>query len=593
MFNPSLLFKFIPYKLYSIKNILSITLYLGLLASGIAPLDSQAYVQISPNGKDFNIEADTEALNTLIPLIAKKSHLNVVLDDSIVGEASLTLEKVSGLNALQILARMYGLSLQESSHGIWMMTSQEKGESLGLYRLNTKIIPLQDANAVWIAHLFNTAFFGSSRHVVVKANERQNSLVVSGTTDEIALVVKNIAQFDVPRLRRVYQLSFAPAVEVAQQLEVSIFGNRNTNGMMGVQTQSTIPVQNDLLSEGSGSNLINVGGTNNSSNTSSSGTSSSSSSSTASSQALSLQIRNTGVQSADYTVQTLGAIVLPNSKLNTLTIMGTASQLEQAEALIPLLDAKPPQVSIQANLIEISYTALKELGAQFNFSETGNAWAFNLGALKPGTSNSISFLPKVPTTDNLNIQIQALIQTGKAKSIASPHIVATHDSETAINITDQILRGQEFSTVSNNQFFGQTTPLIGEAGITLDILPKIGANGSITLRVRPIVTSVYASAGTGASTIELVRRRDLVAQAVQLKDGESMVIGGLIDSRDRQSEQKIPGLGDLPIVGAMFRASVTNKSRSELLILMTPHILNQLEPTPIHRVDLEALSHQH
>jgi type II secretory pathway component GspD/PulD (secretin) len=64
-----------------------------------------------------------------------------------------------------------------------------------------------------------------------------------------------------------------------------------------------------------------------------------------------------------------------------------------------------------------------------------------------------------------------------------------------------------------------------------------------------------------------------------------MVIGGLVESRDTRNEQKIPGLADLPIVGAMFRASSSSSSKSELLILITPHILNQLELTPIHRID--------
>jgi type II secretory pathway component GspD/PulD (secretin) len=239
--------------------------------------------------------------------------------------------------------------------------------------------------------------------------------------------------------------------------------------------------------------------------------------------------------------------------------------------------------------VEVSETALKELGMSFQFSESGSPWSFNLGALTPGTTNSIGFLPNTTFPDNLNIQIQALLQSGKAKSIASPHIIATHETETAIMIVDQVLQGQRFTISGNNASFGQTVPIIGNAGIVLDIIPKIGANGVITLRVRPVVSSVYATIGTGNNTIGLIRKRDLVAQAVSLKNGESMVVGGLIDSRETTAEQKIPGLSELPIVGAMFRSSRTTKNRSELLVLITPHIINQLEPTPIHRIDTEAL----
>jgi type II secretory pathway component GspD/PulD (secretin) len=76
-----------------------------------------------------------------------------------------------------------------------------------------------------------------------------------------------------------------------------------------------------------------------------------------------------------------------------------------------------------------------------------------------------------------------------------------------------------------------------------------------------------------------------VAQQVQVKDGQTLVIGGLLDNRTALSESKLPGLADLPIVGAMFRSMSTSANRSELLIMLTPHILNQLQPTVVRRID--------
>lgn len=559
---------------------------------------ANAYASIeSVGGGFFRIEADAEPLTTLIPRIAKMSHLNVMIDESVTGNASLKLEHISGIEAIKLLARMHGLSLQKYNEHIWMLSSQARGQELGLFRYNTKMIPLNHASSAWLASFLNTALFGSSGRIVVKANERNNSLVISGTDDEVALALKTIPELDVPRLRRVYQLSYGQAVEVARQLEASIFGYRGTVPLQGVNSQNTVPAYDTVITEGSGINEVKSGTSteNNNSGGGEGGEGEGGNSSNNSSGEenpfgdLKIEVRNTGIGQSTYNVNSMGAIVLPNSKLNTLTIIGTLAQLQQAEALIPTLDAKPPQVSIQADLVEVSETALKQLGMSFQFSESGSPWSFNLGALTPGTTNSIGFLPSTTLPDNLNIQIQALLQSGKAKSIASPHIIATHETETAIMIVDQVLQGQRFTISSNNAFFGQTVPIIGNAGIVLDIIPKIGANGVITLRVRPVVSSVYATIGSGNNTIGLIRKRDLVAQAVSLKNGESMVVGGLIDSRDTTAEQKIPGLSELPIVGAMFRSSRITKNRSELLVLITPHILNQLEPTPIHRIDTEAL----
>lgn len=579
-----------------LKSILAGALLLqyGLLSLLNLP-SAEGFAHVYPEGNGLiSIEATAEPLNLLVPKIAKLSQLNVLMDESVTGQATLKLDHISGLNALKVLARMHGLTVQSYGKNIWMISSQAMGQELGLFRYNSKTIALQHASAAWLASFLNTALFPNSTHVVVQANERQNSLIVSGTSDEVQLVLKAVPEFDVPRLRRVYQLSYAHASDVARQLEAVVFGNRSTTGLNGVTSQVSISDTTSAVKEGSGTEKVSAdGGSRGSGGGNGSGSSggggggeSSGGSGSDGSNDVKIEVRTTSLTQNNYNVQTLGAIVMPNSKNNTLTLVATESQLEEVETLLPLLDAKPPQVSIQADLIEVSSTSLKQLGLKLDFTESGSPWGFSLGSLTPGTTNNISFLPKVPRVDNLNLQIQALIQTGKAKSIASPHIVATHDTESVIVIADQILRGQQF-TASGSGFFGQTTPLIGSAGITLDILPKIGANGVITLRVRPIVSSVYASAGSGASTIELVRTRDLVAQAISVKDGQSMVIGGLVDSRDTRNEQKIPGLADLPVVGSMFRASASSGAKSELLILITPHILNQLELTPIHRIDRE------
>jgi type II secretory pathway component GspD/PulD (secretin) len=106
--------------------------------------------------------------------------------------------------------------------------------------------------------------------------------------------------------------------------------------------------------------------------------------------------------------------------------------------------------------------------------------------------------------------------------------------------------------------------------------------------VRPSITSVYDKVISGTSTIQLVRSRDLVAQQVQVKDGQTLIIGGLIDNRTTMNQSRLPGLSELPILGAMFRSTSTSSNRSELLIMITPHILNKLHPTPIQRIDTDA-----
>ena len=108
------------------------------------------------------------------------------------------------------------------------------------------------------------------------------------------------------------------------------------------------------------------------------------------------------------------------------------------------------------------------------------------------------------------------------------------------------------------------------------------------MRIRPSVSSVFSSEVINGAPVQFLRRRDLVAQAVRVNDGDTLVIGGLIDSSDTTVENKIPILGDLPILGALARATSRDKDKSELIILLTPHIINQTELTPVNRVITSA-----
>jgi len=109
----------------------------------------------------------------------------------------------------------------------------------------------------------------------------------------------------------------------------------------------------------------------------------------------------------------------------------------------------------------------------------------------------------------------------------------------------------------------------------LNILPKVGANKNISMRVRPIVTSVLSqTTDLNGNMVTLLSKRESLAQNVQVKDGETFVLGGLIHSTNTQTVMGSPVLSQLPIVGALARNSTSNKHRSELVIMITPHIVN-------------------
>jgi hypothetical protein len=119
------------------------------------------------------------------------------------------------------------------------------------------------------------------------------------------------------------------------------------------------------------------------------------------------------------------------------------------------------------------------------------------------------------------------------------------------------------------------TTNIGEVGIILNMLPKAAPDGTIQLRVRPTVSNVaQTTIDAFGNVITLLTRREVNSQAVTMREGESFLIGGLIQNRTNTALSKVPGVADLPIIGAMARNQRNTKTRSELIVVVTPHIID-------------------
>jgi type IV pilus assembly protein PilQ len=199
------------------------------------------------------------------------------------------------------------------------------------------------------------------------------------------------------------------------------------------------------------------------------------------------------------------------------------------------------------------------------------------------TAINISTNPLSRRAEEYAGRIRALVTQNRAKILANPTVVTDHDHETMINIVDEIVRNTQ---VQVNNGATTTTVVIGEAGITLDVLPKIGEDGTVTIRVRPSITSVRDVVTDALGNITtLLSRRDLAAQNIRVRDNDTLVMGGLTNETVNMRTDKLPLVGDLPIIGALFRASTNTRNKTELVLMITPHILNKTIPTPTHAVN--------
>ncbi|MBC1197673.1 pilus assembly protein [Microcystis aeruginosa BLCCF158] len=176
--------------------------------------------------------------------------------------------------------------------------------------------------------------------------------------------------------------------------------------------------------------------------------------------------------------------------------------------------------------------------------------------------------------------LQASIQTGNAKILTDPSLVVQEGQQATVKLTQKVLVSVTTTIDTNgNSSERITTPVFGDAGLTLTVdVNQIDDNGYISLNVAPTITQPgppipFNSGGATINELTPLISRELLSGLIRLRDGQSLILSGIIQERQQSSESKVPILGDIPILGALFRSRNNTNSRSEVIILLTPKII--------------------
>ena len=278
--------------------------------------------------------------------------------------------------------------------------------------------------------------------------------------------------------------------------------------------------------------------------------------------------------------------VAVNKDVNALILYGTDSEYERAKSLLKEIDIPIKQVSLEAKVLAINKSAAKDLGIEWKWSEVPQYPDYH-----PATSissNDVSTITEGYYTRNhsnsgygiiqfgrnpeglkyeayYGAKINALINNGKAKMLSRPHVSTIQGNEAVMSVGDRIPVPR--TDVSNS--VTTTSYTYEESGIILKVTPRINEDGTITARVYTEVSTPQYISAMGVYRFNK-RSADTI---ITLKDGEPMVIGGLIGKEEEKSISKIPFLGDLPILGALFRNHHKSSSESELMIFLSAHVI--------------------
>jgi type IV pilus assembly protein PilQ len=164
--------------------------------------------------------------------------------------------------------------------------------------------------------------------------------------------------------------------------------------------------------------------------------------------------------------------------------------------------------------------------------------------------------------------LQAQIISGNGKILTDPTIVVQEGQNSKIKLTQEVFGGYEISASTRK-------PIIKNAGLTLDIaVNRIDDNGFVSVGVQPTVSAIGSTTKTVDGDITLIQERTLSSGEIRLRDGQTLILSGIIQESDRTSVTKTPILGDIPILGALFRSTSKTNQRQEVIVLLTPQIMN-------------------
>ena len=509
----------------------------------------------------------------VLRMFADKAGLNIIFDPNVSGTVTMDLVDVPLNDAFELIMEMNQLYYLVDNNTL-IVYSDPGNSTINMKELIA--IPVKYVDAMPMAKFLNENIFGLrkpgiSNTYVATTNPRKNEVLIFGTKNDAAIARKIIEQFDVRPMFKTYKVNHVTPDVMAE--------------MLCTQLLPTIIDADALEKSDSGqitgaaasSSEISIGGSEIACGYSSSLDTSSGSSS--------------GVVSFS-SLPLLALEVSYSTGLGTINVMGAnPHQLQLIDEFIAANDIKEPQAYLEISIIELDETGSKTFD---------NTWRFVSKNLKASftsetgtkTDSPVYFIDhageKVGDTYpsmSLSWTINYLVSNEKGRVVANPRILITNGQEATIDltsdyvktVTSQIVQGVNNATSQKDYEIGD------DNGIKVTMTPFISPDGYVTLNINPDYATIsgqeytYNEDGERELAATLLQRRNLELKNVRIKDGETLIIGGMLRDEEIKNVSKIPVLGDIPYIGALFRTSDTSKTKEEMLIMITPRIITDNE----------------
>ncbi|KAA0915215.1 type II secretion system secretin GspD [Psychrobacter sp. ANT_WB68] len=566
-------------------------LFLSVMqVNGIAAIDSGTTIKLVPDN------------------VAKQSGVAVDLRGDSVGEALATrVIYLTNTQAAEVLGVIRPL-MPQSAHaaavpGVNALVLSDRADSLNQLTAlirdldsnvndSLQVIPLRHVDAERMMELISALVAsagsgqaqGGSNQLKVIADTSSDRLLVKGSPEMIAKVTEMVNQLDTTPTRRlsglrVFRLKYASAGHIAEMLR-GLLASQSINSSGATSTLESASL-NDASSTGSTLNSGAIASNGNTGNSGAAALSTTGSSGT-----------GTGIGGRPFSI-------IADETQNAVIVNAAPELMFEIEDAVNQLDSRRAQVLIQAAIVEVSGDDATQLGVQWalgnansgygvvNFNNVGaSAVSLAAAALSGGAGISAaagsiagaligigdSKKDSQGNTQFYGAILQALDSSTSANLLSMPSIL-TLDNEKA-----SILVGQNVPFVTGSYTTGgdsSTNPFQTierkDIGINLNVIPHIGDNGTVRLEVSQEVSSVVPGSAGNASG--LITNKSLINTTILADDQQTIALGGLMRDNTTTRQQKVPGLGNVPLLGRLFRSDNDTTQKSNLIIFLQPTIL--------------------
>jgi general secretion pathway protein D len=524
---------------------------------------------VSQGNVSLNFD-DADIYSVIQTVFGEILRVNYIIDARVKGRVTfrsvspVAREKV--LPLMEVILRLNGVAVIEESElyriipisdlsrepseikiGRKIIASELKGKAV------LQIVPLNYMQSSEIVRLINP--FVSTNAVIVDV-PKANHIIIADTDANVKRILQLIEYFDSEMKEKkgvrvfVYRVQNVKAKEIATMLQ-QVF--------LGAKSQTTDTRSNSSPEPTSPSSALQT-------------------QSAKSVVAGSRQGGNEGILSDVVKI-------FADEKLNAVVILGTREDYDVIKQTIIELDLVPRQVLIEGTIASIQLTDKMSLGLAWSIKTNFSALGLDMFNISFNPS-SLTVNPSAPTADGLNVigvdssasvraVITALATQSKAKLMAAPHIMVSENNEARIQV------GQQVPIVTSETYTTTTTVptrtiQYKDIGIILKVKPLINDSGLINLQISQEV-STYSTIKLYADEDQIILNKTEATTNLVVKNGHTIVIGGLIREDDSKAREGIPWLYKIPVLGYLFGNTTKENNRTELVILLTPYIIKDQE----------------